>query len=281
MNKAKNKTIIIHSKVSYGYVGSSTTSLVLQVAGFDVLTVPTVLYSNRLGCATVGGGPVPEELFAGILEGILKLDIAREVSTIITGFIGSVKQIEITAAFVAKMKAANPAIRLLCDPVMGDTDKGLYVPGDIPVALIKHLIPLADMLTPNPFEMERITGKEVNLENNSIETWKDSFDLARQTIVLTGGHTTEKNHIDNYMIGNNHYEIIKSKKINIHPPGTGELFTAHLHLSLLLGKPLNEAVSLSGDILSAVLQKMLQENRKEFDLSDILFSMNRESISAV
>jgi pyridoxine kinase len=278
MNKAKNKTIIIHSKVSYGYVGSSTTALVLQMGGFDVLTVPTVLYSNRLGYPTVGGGIVPEDLFAGVLEGILKLDIADEISTVITGFIGSVKQIEITAAFITRIKQANPAIRFLCDPVMGDTDKGLYVPGDIPAALIKHLIPLADMLTPNPFEMERITGIAVDPEKNTIQTWKDSFDLARQTIVLTGGHTTEKNSIDIYVIKNNQCDIIKSKKINIHPPGTGELFTAHLQLSMLLGQPLNEAALLSGDILSAVLQKMLQENRKEFDLADILFSMHREHI---
>ncbi len=127
MPAPRDKTIIIHSKVSYGYVGSSTTALVLQIGRQDAIIVPTVLYSNRLGLPTVGGGPTPTPLFASILEGILQLDILDEVSSVITGFIGSTEQVNIAADFVGKIKERYPSITYLCDPVMGDVG-GLYVP---------------------------------------------------------------------------------------------------------------------------------------------------------
>lgn len=83
----ENKTIIIHSRVAFGYMGSNTTAFVLQMGGYGVITVPTVLYSNHLGYTTVGGGKISEDLFSDLLKGILKLEILKEVSTILPVFL--------------------------------------------------------------------------------------------------------------------------------------------------------------------------------------------------
>lgn len=273
---SENTIIIIHSRVAIGYVGSNTTSFVLQMGGYEVITVPTVLYSNHLGYTTVGGGKIAEDLFSDILKGILKLEIFKDVSTIITGFIGSAEQVRITADFIRTIKKCNPEILYLCDPVMGDTDKGQYVEPDVPNAIIEHLVPLADMLTPNQFEAERIVKKQIDNVEDIVQLLQERVDLSKQKIVITGGDfdVSRKDLIDNCIVENKNCDIIKTRKIDLHPPGTGELFTAHLCLSMLRGMKLRDAVTLSGDILSAVLLKMFNDNRTEFELRDILFSMN-------
>ena len=273
---SENTIIIIHSRVAIGYVGSNTTSFVLQMGGYEVITVPTVLYSNHLGYTTVGGGKIAEDLFSDILKGNLKLEILKDVSTIITGFIGSAEQVRITADFIRTIKKCNPEILYLCDPVMGDTDKGQYVEPDVPNAIIEHLVPLADMLTPNQFEAERIVKKQIDNVEDIVQLLQERVDLSKQKIVITGGDfdVSRKDLIDNCIVENKNCDIIKTRKIDLHPPGTGELFTAHLCLSMLRGMKLRDAVTLSGDILSAVLLKMFNDNRTEFELRDILFSMN-------
>jgi pyridoxine kinase len=272
----ENTTIIIHSRVAIGYVGSNTTGFVLQMGGYEVITVPTVLYSNHLGYTTVGGGKIPEELFSDILKGILKLEILKNVSTIITGFIGSAEQVRIIADFIRTIKKYKPEILYLCDPVMGDIDKGQYVEPDVPDAIIEHLIPLADLLTPNQFEAERIINKQIGTAENIALLLQERFDLSKKKIVITGGgfDVSRKDLIYNCIVENKNCNIIKTRKIDLHPPGTGELFTAHLYLSILRGMKLRDAVALSGDILSAVLLKMYSNNRTNFELRDILFSMN-------
>ena len=215
-------------------------------------------------------------MFSDILKGILKLEILKDVSTIITGFIGSAEQVRITADFIRTIKKCNPEILYLCDPVMGDTDKGQYVEPDVPNAIIQHLVPLADMLTPNQFEAERIINKQIDNVENIVQLLQKTVDLSKQKIVITGGDfdVSRKDLIDNCIVENKNCDIIKTRKIDLHPPGTGELFTAHLCLSILRGMKLRDAVTLLEDILSAVLIKMFNNNRTEFELRDILFSMN-------
>ncbi len=271
-----NTTVIIHSKVSYGYVGNNTTSFILQMGGYEVITVPTVLYSNHLGYPTVGGGRVSDGLFASILKGITDLQILDNVSTVITGFIGSAEQVRITAEFIKMVKKQKPEMIYLLDPVMGDTDKGQYVEPDVPDAILEHLVPLADLLTPNQFETEKIIGKPIDKIENIHRLFQRSFNLSKQQIIVTGGNfdIPGTDWISNCIVGEKGGDIIKTQKIDLHPPGTGELFTAHLHLSMLRGTKLRDAVVLSGNILSVVLLKMLNDGRKEFEIQDMLHSMN-------
>lgn len=272
-NTKRNKTIIIHSKVSYGYVGSSTTSLVLQMGGQDVITIPTVLYSNRLGLPTVGGGAISDSLFFDILNGILKLNILDEVSSIITGFIGSASLVKMTADFVNAIKKSNPEIIYLCDPIMGDMHGGLYVPQEVPPVIMQELLPLADLLTPNHFEMQQIVGHPFH----SLEEFaQEPFKNATKQIAVTGCHFSNTPHemIDTIAIENNEPNLIRTRHVNVEPPGTGEMFAAHLHLLMLNGMSFIHAVQKSSKVLTTVLTRMYEEQRKEFELSDISFSMH-------
>ncbi len=257
----------------------NTTSLVLQISGHEVVTIPTVLYSNHLSLPTFGGGIIPDELFSSVLDGILQPGILHNVSAILTGFIGSALQVKLAAGFIRTLKNQNPEIRYLCDPVMGDTDKGQYVPADIPEAILTHLVPLADLLTPNQFEATRMLQHTTAAAEDIIGQLRQRFDLQRQKVVITSYEfdQPERDFVYKCAVAGNSSEIIKTRKINLHPAGTGELFTAHLHRSMLRAVNFTEAVQLAGDTVSATLEKMFSENRTEFELQDILFSMNVSS----
>lgn len=241
----------------------------------DVITIPTVLYSNHLNLPTVGGGVVPASLFSDLLEGVLKLNILNQVSTIITGYMGSSEQVKITANFVVAVKKTHPDITYLCDPVMGDMGRNLYVAQDVPQALIAHLMPLADILTPNQFEFEQIVGKPIGSVEDLTQLFQQHPILPHQQFVVTGCQlqSTPAQMLENLVAENGKLNIVSIGQINVNPPGTGELFTAHLHLLLLRSIALNDAVALSARILKAVLQKMAEEGRCEFSLEDIMFSI--------
>ena len=268
----QKKTIVIHSKVAYGYVGSNTTSLVLQLAGQDVISVPTVVLSNRYGLPTVGGGLLPETLFQEVLDGILKLNILDEVSTILTGYIGSAALVERTAQFIAQIKKSHPAIVYFCDPVMGDQPQGLYVNQEVPNAIVQYLLPLADVLTPNQFEMETILQQKMSTEKQVIEAIEQHDVLRHKDILVTGCRFEDAtDHLQIIVKQKEFYNHITTTYVPLDPPGTGELFAA---LVLLLKcrayEVYSDCVKEASIWINAVLQNMLEQGRTEFDLQDIV-----------
>src|SRR6185295_17106342 len=63
------------------------------------------------------------------------------------------------AGLVAAVKRANPGARYLLDPVIGDAG-GLYVPEPLAIAFRQTLLPLADIVTPNRFELAYLSGSD-------------------------------------------------------------------------------------------------------------------------
>ncbi len=269
------KVLIIHSQVSYGFVGSNTTSLVLQLAGIETITVPTVLYSNHLGHSIYGGGVIPEDLFSDVLRGIKDFGLLKEVDLIITGFFGSARQIEIAAEFIREAKLQFPHISYLCDPVMGDVDKGQYVQDDVPEAIISSLFPLADFLTPNHFEAEKIVGSSCLTQEDFRKQFKKM--IKQQIVMVTGANVPMvlPENMGTYLVNDD--LLVQAPKIDLHPPGTGELFAAQLLISLAKKVDLMNAITLSVEIVYRTMYHMKEAGRNEFALDDILFSMELRS----
>ena len=59
------------------------------------------------------------------------------------------------ASVVSHLKSVNPALVYVCDPVMGDTGPGLYVPPDLLPVYKSQILPLADVCLPNQFEVRQ------------------------------------------------------------------------------------------------------------------------------
>jgi pyridoxine kinase len=150
----------IQSQVVYGHVGNSAAAFVLQRQGHAVWQVPTVLFSNHLGKPTFRGRDVPAEQARDLIQGLKELGYLDDVDMLLTGYLGTPDTARLAAELAGIIRAQKPHAIFACDPVMGDDD-ALYVKPDLAEAITSALVPIADVLLPNIFELARLTGRTI------------------------------------------------------------------------------------------------------------------------
>jgi len=84
------------------------------------------------------------------------------IGAVFCGYLASEDQVAVILDAAERVKKANPAAVLVCDPIAGDDDKGLYVRPEIADALFNGLAPNADWLMPNAFELGLMTSRKIS-----------------------------------------------------------------------------------------------------------------------
>lgn len=151
----------ISSQVVRGHVGNSAIVYGLRAFGHEVWPVPTVVLSNHPGHGAAAGvdiAPADLEAMIGQLE---QQGWLSACDAVLTGYFRSAAQCQIAANVIRDLKSANPNLIYCCDPVLGDDPDGLYVDAAIAEAVHDQLLPLADLATPNRFELSWLSGAEV------------------------------------------------------------------------------------------------------------------------
>lgn len=156
--------LILSSHVASSRVGGSAQALALAQFKIDAVVAPTVLYGRHPGWGAPGGAYVPVEAFEGMLDGIEANGLFGQADVVMTGFFASAAQVRAAARAIDAVRAApregayTPKVKVIVDPVMGDAGKGLYVAADVAEAIAGELVPRADLVAPNAWELERLTG---------------------------------------------------------------------------------------------------------------------------
>ncbi len=151
--------IAVSSWAAASSVGLGIIRPTLHAAGCDVLAAPTTVLGRHPGWGPPGGGRVEDGLFASMLEGLAAHPDAARADAILTGYFASPRQVEAAAQLIDHLKSQRPQTLYICDPVMGDAPKGLYVPADVADAVARTLVPRADVLTPNAWEAGRLRDR--------------------------------------------------------------------------------------------------------------------------
>ena len=159
--RAMARILSIQSQVIYGHVGNSAAAFALERLGHEVLAMPTVVLPHHPGHGRVKAKPTPPEEIKAWLETLEARGWLKDCAAVVTGYFGSAEQIPPVAKAIARMKDANPELLYLCDPVFGDLPGGAYLPRATIDAIAKHLLPLADIATPNAFEAADLTGRKI------------------------------------------------------------------------------------------------------------------------
>lgn len=146
------------SWVASGHVGLAAIVPALQALGHDVVALPTVLLSCHPGHARFAGERVAPDLLARMLDVLLDGDGARGFDAVLTGYLPSPAHVDVAARMLARVRRAGP-VPYLCDPVIGDHPKGLYVDPAAAEAIRDRLVPHADIVTPNLFELAWLSGR--------------------------------------------------------------------------------------------------------------------------
>lgn len=151
----------IQSWVAYGHVGNASAMFPLQRLGAEVWAINTVQFSNHTGYGAWRGQVFGAELIRDCVQGIAERGALPTCDAVLTGYMGEAAIGEAILDAVSQVKAVNPAALWCCDPVLGDDGRGIYVRPGIPEFFRDRAIPMADIATPNRFELEWLTGLSV------------------------------------------------------------------------------------------------------------------------
>ncbi|WP_135467414.1 pyridoxal kinase PdxY [Crenalkalicoccus roseus] len=148
----------IQSWVAYGHVGNASAVFPLQRLGAEVWAVHTVQFSNHTGYGAWRGQVFPAALIRDCVQGIEERGALPRCDAVLSGYVGDAGAGEAILDAVARVKAANPTALWCCDPVIGDVGRGVFVRPGIPEFFRDRALPRADIVTPNQFELEWLTG---------------------------------------------------------------------------------------------------------------------------
>ncbi|MBN9516721.1 MAG: pyridoxal kinase PdxY [Alphaproteobacteria bacterium] len=158
----------LQSHVAYGYVGNRAATFPLQRLGHEVWAVNTVEFSNHTGYGAWRGRAASAEQVGEIVQGIEALGQFSRCDGLLTGYVGDAALANVILDTARRVRAANPRALWCCDPVLGDIDTGIYVKPGIDAFFREHAIPAADIVTPNHFELEHLTGQRISTMNEAL-----------------------------------------------------------------------------------------------------------------
>ena len=178
----------IQSAVSYGHVGNSGAVFPMQRLGHEVWPVHTVNFSNHTEYPSWRGPKIAPRDVADVLDGMCSA--YPLVDVVLTGYLGSSALASVIVGAVGEIKRANPEAEWVCDPVIGNAKVGSFVDDDIPAIFKEEIIPLADVICPNQWELALLTGRELNSIGETVDAARALKSRALITSVDTGNPET-------------------------------------------------------------------------------------------
>ncbi|WP_417579420.1 pyridoxal kinase [Pelagibacterium sp.] len=264
--------ISIQSQVVHGHVGNSAAVLPMQMRGITVAAVPTTLFSNTPHFDTMRGRVLDAELVGDLLRGVEERGLIETSRYIVSGYLGSRANGEVVMAFVERARRINPNIVYICDPVMGDSRLGIFVAEQVVEYLLERLVPLADVLTPNQFEVSLMAGRELS-NWRELEVALLEIQKRREARLVVTGCTladTPDGVLENVVFDAGRCTRLTCPRLPIVPVGTGDLFTGLLTANLVRGAALVAAARDAANTLLAVLGQTIADGENEMRLASVV-----------
>ena len=228
------KILSIQSAVAYGHVGNSAAVFPLQRIGVEVLPVYTVNFSNHTGYGSWRGPLISPDDVRDVITGIEERGVLSEIDVVLSGYQGGEGIGDVILDAVARVKAANPSAVYACDPVMGNAKSGCFVAPAIPVLLRERVVPSADIITPNQFELGFLTGTEPSDLDSTLASVDAARAMGPSTVLVTSVERPDRPEgtIEMLAATDDGAWIVQTPHIPMKANGSGDvtaaLFTAHL-----------------------------------------------------
>jgi len=246
----------IQSWVAYGHVGNASAVFPMQRLGHEVWAIHTVQFSNHTGYGAWKGrvydGPMIEEL----VDGIAERGVLGRCDGVLSGYMGSADIGSAILGAVARVRSLNPQALYCCDPVIGDVGRGIFVRPGIPEFMRDQAVPAADIVTPNQFELEYLTGRTITTLAEATAAVEALHRMGPKTVMVTSLMTedTPAEAIDLLASGPTGRFRLRTPKLGVSVNGAGDaiaaLFFVHAATTGDVAQALSRAASSTFGLLT-------------------------------
>ena len=262
----------IQSWVAYGHAGNAAAVFPLQRLGANVWSINTVQFSNHTGYGhwtgqVYSGGSVRE-----LVDGIEARGVLKDCDAVLSGYMGEAAIGSAILDAVARVRAANPTALYCCDPVIGDTDTGVYVRPGIEDFLRAEALAQADISTPNRFETERLTGMDCGTLSNAKAAVSHLARTMRpegpRCVLMTSleTDTTPGDHLDMLVSEAGSFHMLRTPRLPVSVNGAGDAIAALFLYHRLRSGDAVTALEAAGSSIHGLLRWTAEAGSREIQL---------------
>jgi pyridoxine kinase len=228
--------------------------------------VLTVNFSHHPGYGAWRGPLIAPDDVAAVVAGITDRGVLDTCDAVLSGYQGSPAIADVVLDAVARVKAANPGATYTCDPVMGNARSGCFVDPAIPPVIRERVVPAADVITPNQFELGFLTETEPETLDEVLASADAARAMGPSTVLVTSLEAVPDGEIGMLAVTGDGAWQVTTPRLPIKANGSGDvtaaLFTAHLHTT---GSPADALARTTASVF-AVLEATLASGERELRL---------------
>ncbi|HTV70680.1 MAG TPA: pyridoxal kinase PdxY [Rhizobiaceae bacterium] len=254
--------IVVSSHVARGSVGNRAAVFALETLGFPVWAVPTVILPWHPGHSRATKIVPDPKQFVALMKDLERSPWLGEVAAVLSGYLGDAEQVKAVASLVEAVKKRNPDALYICDPVMGDSG-GLYVAEEIATGIKDQLMTLADIATPNRYELEWMTGAKLGDLRTAMIA---AMHAGPATMMMTSAPAMLAGGTGNLLITADDALLAEHRLIDKPPNGLGDLTAAVFLARLLDGQPAGKALQSTTAAVFEILARTAKRGADELQL---------------
>lgn len=254
--------IVISSHVARGSVGNRAAVFALETLGHPVWAVPTIILPWHPGHGRATRIIPDAGQFKAMLKDLEGAPWLGEIAGVLTGYMGDEAQVGAVASLVKAVRAKNPDALYVCDPVMGDLD-GLYIKQEIAAGIRDELVPLADIVTPNRYELSWMTGRDLSDPRSTMEA---AAALGTPTALVTSAPALMRGFTGNLLLSGGEAWMAEHRIIDNPPNGLGDLTGAVFLARLLDGMNMSKALQTTTAAVFEILARTARRGGDELQL---------------
>ncbi|MER0236565.1 pyridoxal kinase [Fulvimarina sp. MAC8] len=258
----KATMLAISSHVVRGAVGNRGVVFALETLGHRIWSVPTIVLPWH-----PGHGPatkiIPDDAeFRALCADIAASPFAGEIGAVTTGYFATSGQVHAAADLIEALRAKNPKLLYCLDPVLGDEGR-LYRPPEVLTAISERLLPIADIATPNRFELEFLTDLTLSENAHLVEAART---LGPAMVLVTSAFGLLAGSIANLLVTEKAVDLAEHRLIENGPNGGGDLTAALFLARLVEGQKPESALRLATASVFEILARTAKRGLNELSL---------------
>jgi pyridoxine kinase len=258
----------IQSSVAFGHVGNSAAVFPLQRLGIEAWAVNTVHFSNHTGYGEWRGPLLSADDLRAVIQGVEERGALARVAAVLSGYQGAEEVGSVVLDTVARVKELNPTAIYCCDPVMGDVGRGMFVRPGIPEFMRDRVVPQADVITPNHFELDFLSGRRTRTVSDVLAAVDAVRAQGPSTMLVTSVLTDETpdGSVDVIAVSDAGAWSSRTPLLPITPNGCGDVTAAVFLAHLLTTGSAETALQRVTSTVFGILEKTLEAGSREIQL---------------